>query len=32
MLVQRLARAGPLERRAHEERALGRGGDGDQVA
>jgi hypothetical protein len=32
MLVERLARARPLERRPDEERPLDRGGDGDQVA
>jgi hypothetical protein len=32
MLVERLARAGPLERRADEERALDGRGDGDQFA
>jgi hypothetical protein len=32
VLVERLARARPLERRSDEERPLGRGRDGDQVA
>jgi hypothetical protein len=32
MLVQRLARAGALQRRADEERPLDRGRDGDQIA
>ena len=32
MLVERLARAGPLDGRPHEERPLGRGRDGDQIA
>src|SRR5215207_8619316 len=32
MLVERLAGAGPLERRAHEERALDGRRDGDQIA
>jgi hypothetical protein len=32
MLVECLACAGPLDRRADEQRALDRGGNGDQVA
>jgi hypothetical protein len=32
MLIERLSRPRPLERRADEERALGRCGDGDQIA
>jgi hypothetical protein len=32
VLVQRLARARPLERRSDEERPLNRGRDGDEIA